>query len=92
VVFGAVRDARAGPARAPALAAAVRECCEGAFGLCLRGEEEQWGGEVAALVAQRDAARAGRDWAAADRIRDRLQALGFVVEDGPKGTVVRRER
>jgi cysteinyl-tRNA synthetase len=92
VVFEAVRDARAEPARAPALAAAVRECCEEAFGLCLRGEEEEAGDDVLDLVAQRDAARAGRDWAAADTIRAQLQAMGFVVEDGSQGTVVRRER
>ncbi|MGA3219298.1 MAG: cysteine--tRNA ligase [Acidimicrobiales bacterium] len=92
VVFGAVREARAEPARAPALAAAVRECCEGAFGLSLRGEEGPLGNEVLALVAQRDAARARRDWAAADTIRAQLQAMGFVVEDGPQGTVARRER
>ncbi len=92
VVFEAVRDARAEPARAPALAAAVRECCEKAFGLRLRGEQEEAGLEVMALVARRDAARAARDWAAADSIRAQLQDMGFVVEDGPHGTVVRRER
>jgi cysteinyl-tRNA synthetase len=92
VVFEAVRDARAEPARAPALAAAVRECCEEAFGLRLGGEEEEVGNEVMALVAQRDAARAGRDWAGADSIRAQLQDMGFVVEDSPQGTVVRRKR
>jgi len=92
VVFGAVREARAEPARASALAAAVRACCEGAFGLPLRGDEGPVGDEVLALVAQRDAARARRDWAAADTLRARLQAMGFVVEDGPQGTVARRER
>jgi cysteinyl-tRNA synthetase len=92
VVFGAVRDARTEPTKAPALAAAVRECCEGAFGLSLGGGEGPLGADVLALVAQRDAARAERDWAAADNIRDRLQAMGFVVEDGPQGTVVRTGR
>ena len=92
VVFGAVRDARAEPYRAPALAAAVRECCEGAFGLTLWSEGPPLGPEVVALVARRDAARANRDWAGADTIRAELQAMGFVVEDGPHGTVARRER
>ncbi len=92
VVFTAVRDARAEPSRAPALAAAVRECCEGAFGLRLRGAEAPLGNEVLALVGrQRDAARASRDWGAADAIRAQLQAMGFVVEDGPHGTLVHRE-
>jgi cysteinyl-tRNA synthetase len=92
VVFAAVRDARAEPARAPALAAAVRECCEGAFGLRLWHEEAPLGPEVVALVARRDAARVNKDWAAADTIRGELQDMGLVVEDGPHGTVVRRER
>jgi cysteinyl-tRNA synthetase len=93
VIFGAVRDARLDRSRAPALAAAVRECCEGALGLRLPvGQEEELGKEVADLVDRRDAARARGDWAAADSIRSKLQAMGYVVEDGPSGTVVRRER
>ncbi len=89
-VFGAVRTARAEPARAPALAAAVRECCEEAFGLPLRGAEEELGKQVADLVAQRDAARGRRDWDAADAIRSKLGEMGYVVEDTPKGTSVLR--
>jgi cysteinyl-tRNA synthetase len=92
VVFRAVRDARAEPGRTPALASAVRECCEGAFGLRLWSEEAPLGPAVAALVARRDEARANKDWDAADIVRAELQAMGFVVEDGPRGTVVRRER
>jgi cysteinyl-tRNA synthetase len=38
------------------------------------------------LVADRDAARAGRDWAAADRLRDLLAASGVALEDGPTRT------
>jgi cysteinyl-tRNA synthetase len=91
VVFGAVRDARADPARAPALAAAVRTCCEGALGLSLPSGEETVGTGVARLVAERDEARTRKDWAQADSIRSKLQAMGYVVEDGPDGAVVRRE-
>jgi cysteinyl-tRNA synthetase len=92
VMFGAVRDARADASRASGLAAAVRECCEGALGLTLPSGPEAIGEEVAHLVAQRDAARSRSDWAAADSIRSELQALGYIVEDGPAGTVVRRDR
>jgi cysteinyl-tRNA synthetase len=45
--------------------------------------------EVAALVAERDGARANKDFATADRVRDRLQELGLEVMDTPEGTRVR---
>ncbi|HET9723468.1 MAG TPA: cysteine--tRNA ligase [Actinomycetota bacterium] len=45
--------------------------------------------EMRALVADRDAARAARDFATADRIRDRLAALGLEVMDTAEGTKVR---
>ena len=38
------------------------------------------------LVAERDAARAARDWATSDRIRARLQEMGVVVIDRPGGS------
>jgi len=41
------------------------------------------------LVAERDAARAGKDFATSDRIRDELQVMGLEVMDTPDGTKVR---
>lgn len=46
--------------------------------------------DVTDLVAQRDRARAAKDWAGADRIRDELLARGIVLEDTPNGTVWRQ--
>jgi hypothetical protein len=42
-------------------------------------------GLVGLLLDERARARAARDFAAADAIRDRLAALGVVVEDTPAG-------
>ena len=45
--------------------------------------------DVLALVAERDAARAAKDYATSDRIRDELTAMGLEVMDGADGTSVR---
>jgi cyanophycinase-like exopeptidase len=41
--------------------------------------------EVLALVEQRAAARAAKDFAASDRLRDQILALGWQVQDGKEG-------
>ncbi|MGN2625008.1 cysteine--tRNA ligase [Stutzerimonas balearica] len=46
-------------------------------------------GEVEALIAARLAARAEKNWAESDRIRDQLGAMGVVLEDGKGGTTWR---
>ena len=45
---------------------------------------------VEGLLAQRLAARKGKDFVAADRIRDELVAAGIIILDGPEGTRWRR--
>ena len=44
------------------------------------------GDEIDALVAQRSAAKAARNFAEADRIRQELLARGIVLKDSPAGT------
>jgi hypothetical protein len=44
--------------------------------------------EVLALVAERQAARDRRDWAASDALRARISALGWGVKDTPSGAQV----
>ena len=46
--------------------------------------------EIEALLAQREAARAAKEWAEADRIRDELAEQGVEVQDTPDGVRWRR--
>jgi cysteinyl-tRNA synthetase len=46
--------------------------------------------EIEALIAARLAARATRNWAESDRIRDTLKAQNVILEDGKDGTTWRR--
>lgn len=41
---------------------------------------------IQSLIAERDAARAAKDFARSDAIRDQLQAAGIILEDGADGT------
>jgi cysteinyl-tRNA synthetase len=56
-----------------------------------KGEGGEDDARIDALVAERDEARANRDFARADEIRDELTAKGIVLEDGAGGTRWRRE-
>ena len=93
-----LRDDR--PDEAAALAGRLREL-GGRLGILqddpvafLRGSAEAGAmsdEEVAARIAEREAARAAKDWARADAIRDELAEAGIVLEDGAGGTTWRRE-
>ncbi len=94
LVFDSVRKVNAAldagdVAAAAPIASAVIEICD-AVGLVLRGDVADVPAEVAALAAERDAARAAKDFARADAIRGELQADGWIVEDTANGTLVRR--
>lgn len=61
-----------------------------AMGLQLNGADDEIDERSAALVTARDTARSAKNWAAADALRNELVALGWIVEDAPTGTKIRR--
>jgi cysteinyl-tRNA synthetase len=71
------------------LVAAVYEMCR-AVGLELDTNPADLDADALARAASRDEARGRGDYAEADAIRRQLQADGWVVEDTPEGTVIRR--
>jgi cysteinyl-tRNA synthetase len=97
VIFEAVRDANraldAGDRdRASVLVATVRELA-GVLGLVVGDAGDPTNdsdAEIDALVRARDDARAARDFARADAVRDDLAARGIKLEDTPSGTVWHR--
>ena len=94
-IFELVREANSAAdagddRRARRAAATVRLLCE-VLGLALEGgSDDELDAETADRVRRRDEARAAADWARADALRDELQAAGWLVEDSPSGTRVRR--
>ncbi len=54
--------------------------------------EDRLSAEEQALFDERQEARRSRDFARADAARARLEAMGIVLEDTPKGTQWRRKR
>lgn len=87
LLFDLVRRANRDGDKAAAAAARV---ILSVVGLELRELADEIDPSTAALIGARDEARRAKDFAEADRLRDELQALGWVVKDTPEGTQVHR--
>ena len=74
--------------QAASLWAAVSQICT-AVGLVLNAGGDEVPADIEAKAVALDAARAARDFGAADRLRAEMQAAGYVVETTKEGTRVR---
>ena len=63
--------------------AAIRELGD-VLGL-LGKKEEGADGDVQKIAAERAEARAAKDWAKSDELRDKLKEMGYIVKDTPQG-------
>ena len=92
VIFELVRETNsiaAGPDPSKTFAQAALEIFDeltGVLGLLYAdSEDESLDSEVEALIEARQKARTEKNWADADKIRDKLGEMGIVLEDTPQG-------
>lgn len=66
------------------------ELC-GVLGILYNRKSNDIDSEVEELIAKRQEARANKDWATADKIRDDLKAMGIILKDTPQGVTWSKE-
>lgn len=63
----------------------------GVLGLVYNRKSNDINDDIEKLIEERQQARANKDWATADRIRDELKAQGITLKDTPQGVTWIRE-
>lgn len=71
-------------------AAVFDELC-GVLGILYNRKNNDVDSDIEALIEERQQARANKDWATADRIRDELKAKGIILKDTPQGVTWTKE-
>lgn len=66
------------------------ELCD-VLGILYNRKSNDVDADIEALIEQRQTARANKDWATADRIRDELKAKGIILKDTPQGVTWTKE-
>jgi cysteinyl-tRNA synthetase len=101
VLFELARDINRASSEQPqqaALLAAELRALAAVLGILQQDAQQflQAGGDdvaqIEALIAERNAARASKDWPRADAARQQLSALQIELEDTPQGTKWRRNK
>lgn len=63
----------------------------GVLGLLYNRKSNDIDDDIEKLIEQRQNARANKDWATADKIRDELKAKGIILKDTPQGVTWTKE-
>ena len=71
-------------------AAIFDELCD-VLGILYNRKNNDVDSDIEALIEERQQARANKDWATADRIRDELKAKGIILKDTPQGVTWTKE-